>query len=281
MSYPPEHHVLRDLRFTTERPAADHAVIRAPLVPELRGPGGALLVGALTCLVDVTGAMIGLAAVTPDWVATADLSYHARGPVTEGPVVMTARPVRVGRNLVVVGCAIRDGRGADDPDAGVPAGVATMSFARIPGSASSLEPQDVAPPPGPPTRTSMALPGSGLRAPFRDAIGVRVLDPAAGVVELAKDDYVRNSFGTVNGGVVGAVFDAAAVACAGAAVGVPVDTVGLQVHYLAQTKAGPVRTSADLLRVDDRGATVRLELHDVSDGTLLALATVTTATTGA
>lgn len=271
-TYPPDRHVLRDLGHTTERVARDHAVVRAVVRPELCGPSGGVRAGVLACLVDVTGAMVALGAVLPDWTATADLAYHARRPIREGPVVMTARPIRAGRSIVVVGCEVRDGLGDDGVDSGEPAGIATMTFARIPGSASSITPAAIEEGVG--RTTSMALPDSGFRAPFHEALGLRFVDPAAGIVEVDKTGYVRNSFGTINGGVVAATLAAAAEAAGAAATGAPVETLDLQVHYLAQTKEGPARTTADVLRHDDRSAVVRLELHDVSDGTLLALATV-------
>jgi acyl-coenzyme A thioesterase PaaI-like protein len=147
-----------------------------------------------------------------------------------------------------------------------------MTFARIPGSASTITPGAIEEGVG--RVASMALADSGFRSPFHEALGLRVVDVAAGIVEIDKTDYVRNSFGTINGGVVAATFAAAAEAAGASASGAPVEALDLQVHYLAQTKEGPARTSAEVLRHDDRSAVVRLELHDVSDGTLLALATV-------
>lgn len=274
-SYPPERHLLRDLRSSTERVATDHAIVRAPVPPEVCTDAGGMEVGAVCCLVDTVGAMIGLAAVHPDWIATADLAYHSRRAIRSGPVVLEARPARVGKSLVVVRCEVWDGQGSSTPGDGVAAGVATMTFARIPGSATQMRVED--PAAGVGTVTEMALPTSGFTRRFEEELGVRVVDAPGGVLELDKTDYVRNSFGTINGGAMAALLSAAAREAARDASGTPLVTADLQIHYLAQTGEGPARTRADVLRHDDRWATVAVEAVDASTGTVVAMATAAAA----
>ena len=109
-----------------------------------------------------------------------------------------------------------------------------------------------------------------------DRIGLRVVDAAAGVTELPHSEYVRNSFGTINGGVMCAVFEAAAERAARHVTGAPLVARDLQVHYLTQTKAGPARTRARVLRADAHTAVVELRMVDAGNNdNVLCLATVT------
>jgi acyl-coenzyme A thioesterase PaaI-like protein len=148
-----------------------------------------------------------------------------------------------------------------------------MTFSRIPASATVVKVDPFA---NIGVRISNARPGSHIDQPLHDKIGLRVLDAVGGVVEVHKSDYVRNSFGTINGGVICMMFEAAAEHASRAAGGRPYVAADLQVHYLAQTKAGPARTSALVLRHDEHHAVCDLRLVDAgNDDLLLSLATVT------
>jgi uncharacterized protein (TIGR00369 family) len=148
-----------------------------------------------------------------------------------------------------------------------------MTFSRIPASASAVKVNPFA---NVGVRMSNARPSSGVAQPLHDALELRVVDAAGGVVEIEKHDYVRNSFGTINGGVICMVFEAAAEIAARATSDRPYVVADLAVHYLAQTKAGPARTSATVLRHDERHAVCDVRLVDAgNDDQLLALATVT------
>jgi acyl-coenzyme A thioesterase PaaI-like protein len=104
-----------------------------------------------------------------------------------------------------------------------------------------------------------------------DRIGVTVVDPGTGVVEIERSDYVRNSFGTINGGVLGAVFQAAAEAMRPGLV-----ATDLQVHYLSQVQAGPARTRGTVSREAHGHTVVTFEAVDAGhQDQLLTLATVT------
>jgi acyl-coenzyme A thioesterase PaaI-like protein len=115
-----------------------------------------------------------------------------------------------------------------------------------------------------------------LDRPLHDKIGIRLVDAARGIVEVDKHDYVRNSFGTINGGAVGMIFEAAAEHAARAAGDAHYVVADLSVHYLAQTKTGPARTACRVMRHDAAHAVCELSLVDAGAGDqLLALATVT------
>jgi acyl-coenzyme A thioesterase PaaI-like protein len=151
-----------------------------------------------------------------------------------------------------------------------------MTFARIPRSATAatIRPSgdgaggDTGRRTGAGERSTLARPGSQLTEPLLDRIGLRVLDAGEGRLELARTDYVANSFGTINGGVVGmAVQGAAEAVCA--ATGARLVATDVQLHYLAQMKEGPLRTHTRVLRVGG-------EAVDAGrDGVVIAMAAVT------
>lgn len=153
-----------------------------------------------------------------------------------------------------------------------PASVArgVLTFARIPARAS------VASGRFDPTaligqRRQVSPAGPPAPEPLMERIGLRVVDAARGVVELHKSDYVRNSFGTINGGVFGLVFEGAAEAAIPGLVATDV-----QIHYLAQAKVGPARTALEVIRHASDHAVCAVRAFDAgNDDVVLALATVT------
>jgi acyl-coenzyme A thioesterase PaaI-like protein len=272
-TYPPEQHLIRDLRLETLKTATDHALVWAPVQPGACTDAGTLRVGVVGAMIDSAGAVVAIAAASPDWIATADLAYHSIAPVRHGPVICSSRVVRAGATIIVIGVEVLDGRGSDAPEGGVPCGRGLMTFSRIPASASAVKIDRFA---NIGVRTTNALPSSAVDRLLHDMIGLRVVDAAAGVVEVDKHDYVRNSFGTINGGAICVVFEAAAEHAARAAGDRPYVAADLAVHYLSQTRTGPARTSGRVLRHDDRHAVCELTLVDAgNDDQLLALATVT------
>jgi acyl-coenzyme A thioesterase PaaI-like protein len=272
-TYPPDEHVIRDLRLETFKAKVDHTWVWAPVQHHLRDDDGSLRLGAIGAMIDAAGALVALPAADPDWIATADLAYRTIAPLTHGPAICSAALVRAGATIIVVGVEVFDGRGSDDAVDAAPVGAGTMTFSRIPASASALTLDRTA---NLGRRVRNALPGSGFDVPLHERLGLRVIDRAGGAVEIDKSDYVRNSFGTINGGTICMVFEAAAQHAAQAAGGVPYVARDLHVHYLSQTRTGPARTSARVLRHDDRHAVCDLSLVDAGNGDqLLALASVT------
>ena len=272
-SYPPEHHVLRDLRFESQRFAVDRARAWIPLQTALCADDGSLRVGALAMMVDVAAASVALIAATPDWSATADLAYWTARPIVVGPLICESRLVRAGRGIIVIDADVYDGHGADEITTDR-AGHARLSFSRIPASASAAAGRvDRSGAPTP--RTTMSGPDAHFAAPLFDALGLRFGDDAVGHVECDKSDYVRNSFGTINGGVVCAIFEASAERAARASqCGAPLVARDLQVHFLAQTKVGPARATSRVLRQDQHHAVIESRLVDAGhNDTVLALAT--------
>jgi hypothetical protein len=140
-------------------------------------------------------------------------------------------------------------------------GSIAASFVRIPNEASLIG----------------DLPASGVRsqldriapappAPITHRMGLRVSGESA---ELDRTDYVANSFGTINGGALG--FLVAAVA--ESVIGWPAADV--TVRFLEQTKVGPARATAFVIRRSADHAIADVTVRDLgAGGALLASALV-------
>lgn len=246
MTYPPDEHVLRDLEIESWLEAVDHAVAELPVLPTIRDGSGRVALGALLTLVDIACARVVFHAASPHWIATADLSVTSGVRPTEGVVHAEARLLRAGSKLIVV-----------DVDLGS-AGVATGTFVRIPREASLVE-RDL---PTVGQRMTMERNGPRLSVPVTERMGLRAAD---GVAELDRQDYVSNSFGTINGGIMGFLVSAAAESATGRT------ATDLTLRYLGQTKVGPARAVATVIR--DDVCDVRV-LDAGADGAVLARAVV-------
>jgi uncharacterized protein (TIGR00369 family) len=250
-TYPPDRHLLRDLRLEFDH--SDAAASRAwlPVVPELCADDGSVRAGALATLVDVIGGGLAAAAAQPDWIATADLTLHVVGAATSGSVAASARVVHAGRTTVVIEVELHD-------HAGLEIGLATMSFARLPR-------RDGNPDIGASTATgpsTMALATSRLEASLLDMLGARLVDASRGELEVPVGEWSLNSLGAMQGGAVATVIDAAAETACRAATAEPLVVTDLQITYLALGRVGPIRTRVDVLGVQPGHARARVELVD-------------------
>jgi uncharacterized protein (TIGR00369 family) len=263
--YPPAQHILRDLRLTVEHRPDGTSTAWMPVTPHVCHDSGAPRAGVLSILVDVVGGGLAAVAARPDWIATADLTLHLTPRPVAGEIEARGRVLRQGRTTVVVEVALRE-------SAGNSLGLATMSFAVLPRRAENLSVDQV----DRVSRLTMAGPDSGLTTAFHERVTLAVLDAAGGTVELPLSDYVANSLGAVQGGMMAAAAEAAAEEAVRAALGGgPVESVDLQITYLALARIGPVRTRTRLLGVDSEFGTAHVELVDTgADDRLTTLATV-------
>jgi uncharacterized protein (TIGR00369 family) len=257
--YPPREHILRDLRVSLEIQGRGKAVLRAPVVPEIRAGDGSLQAGAVATMVDVLAGVLTFHAVYPDWMATSGLSVHLNGRPGADAIEAEGRVIRAGRTTVIVDVEIRDRRGPADGGSAGPLGTAMISFSR-------LGRREDTPPFEPDKENSetveFGIPGSGLRQPYRDAAGVRVLDEGAGVAEVEMRPYVRNSLGALQGGMIAVLADTAGETAASAAAARPMTTRDLTIQYLSQGKRGPFRTRTRVVRLTGDTALTRVEVVD-------------------
>jgi acyl-coenzyme A thioesterase PaaI-like protein len=94
-----------------------------------------------------------------------------------------------------------------------------------------------------------------------DTVGVRVLDPASGKVEVALRDELRNPAGALQGAMVAVIGEAAGEAMLthrGALRSVVTD---IDIRYLAMGRVGPIHSHARLLG-DAPTDAIAVELYD-------------------
>lgn len=108
------------------------------------------------------------------------------------------------------------------------------------------------------------------------AAGIVVLDARRGVVEVPLTWELRNPAGTLQGAMVALVAEVAAEELISARFGIEAVVTDLDLRYLAQTGAGPVRSQCTLLG-DGPDAPIRVELFDLSDDRLTTLVYARTA----
>jgi len=277
--YPPPEHLLGDLGMDVELTTAETARVRTAATPFVAAPDGGIRAGVLATLVDVVGGAIAARVLQPDWMATADLTVQRIGPVPGPHVEARGSVLRRGRTTLVVEALVvavgGDGRAVEvDGRPADPVAWASMTFAVLPA-------RDPAPkvtmPAGLPSR--WAFTGGSLRSPVYDAVGIEVVDAAAGRVSLEVGPYLHNSFGALQGGVIGMLAEAAGAEALGAARGgrgSDVVVTDLQIAYLALGRVGPVVTSARVLEAaaDGRCSAV-VELRDSgADDRLMTVANV-------
>lgn len=260
----PDRHFLHDLGISID---SDDRRGRAelPFVPEIANRCGAVRAGVLATLLDAAAGRVALRAALPQVIATSHLSFQTRTLPTAGPLVAHSRVLRRGRQSMAVGVRVHVGR---DESAAVEGSV---FFSMFPARGEGLVERLAA---------SAAEPVSHrgrLDAGFLQQIGVRVVDGAAGRVELELSDYVCNHLAALQGGVAATLLEVAAELAAQEAVGAPVAVLDFSIDYLALGRSGPFCTRADIVRCGDGQAAVRTALVD-ADGSALCIGTAVAAT---
>lgn len=232
--FPPARHVYRDLGI--ESVVSDGAA-RGSIQPGpwTAGPAPTWVGPLLTALDVLAGAVVGRL-VAPDWMATSSLELHLLDDVVTGapaavprsPVELDVTVVRDGRSTVVVDLR------ADRDDRTVAIGTAT--FIRLPRRAGNLPVTALRSEPG----QQVVLDGGDQAAagPFDDVLS----SPTAGGPVLAVEDYVLNSVGSVNGGVLAAFAELTARRAAppGSA------STDIVAHFLRAARTGPLVARSEL-----------------------------------
>ncbi len=262
--YPPDHHVLRDLglEIATYPDGTARAWMRVS--PEVHAPWGGVTAGVLATLVDAVCGNLAVLAAQPDRVATADLALTLLQPATGPEIEASGRVLRRGRTTLVVEVRVEE------------LAWATATFAVLPRRADAPGPT-VGSPTG--RRSVLGGPGRPLGRWLGDEIGVSVADAAAGELTVGLSDYVANSFGALQGGMVAFLAEQAGATAIGAALGAPATTVDLHIAYLAQCRGGPFRTSTTVLAAAGAtgSATVRV-IDPAGDGRVATVAQVSAVT---
>jgi acyl-coenzyme A thioesterase PaaI-like protein len=271
--YPGPRHMLRRLGVEIDQPVRSEIVDglrltgRIPVTADLCDDGGRVRAGVVATLVDVIGGGLSVRTAAPDWAVTADLSLrllpHRFAPDEPSPVVeATGSIVRAGRRAIVMEVdAVTGG-----PGAAVPVAHATMSFTVMTRNESNqvtISELDE------PAATRFAWPDDEAPVPYFELVGLTVEGDRASV---SLGENVQNSFGALQGGLIGSLLDAASVAAGGGR------TVALDAYYLGLGRVGPFEARGIVLG----GSTVRVELRDTgADDRLMTVALATVEPTGA
>jgi uncharacterized protein (TIGR00369 family) len=280
IGYPPALHFLSDLGIEAHVGPGSVATARIRVTPHVTATDGGARAGVLATLVDVVGGAVAARVLRPDWMATADLTLEVVRPATGPFVEARATVVRRGRTTLVIEAGVfnvLDNVLEDGPDVTVgveghrPVAWATMTFAVLPGQSptSNLDgPREL------PDR--WAFVGAGLDRPVVEALSVSVVDAAEGRISMPVQDYLFNSFGAVQGGVMALLGEVAGAEVLGEAVGPGGNFVAtdLRVAYLALGRVGPIVSRSRVLAAQDGGPhrSAVVELFDAGAGDRLTTA---------
>jgi acyl-coenzyme A thioesterase PaaI-like protein len=246
----PSQHVVAELGLAVDV-VGDELHGTATVHPEMFVPGTSCLrLSILATWADHVAGLVAGQAIRPRVGVTLDLDVHVhRQPVGLSTIRAVARPLKIGRSVVVVGVELT----ADD---GIPAGIGTASFMAAPDAGLTL----------PPLAESLAMSRSRtgrLTVPFAERARCERREP--GVAVLAVSDDGINASQTLNGGLLALVVEEAALSAA------PGTTLAsLAMRYLRPVRVGPVVASADV-----RAELARVEVRDAGSDDRVAVAATT------
>lgn len=264
--YPAPGHVLRHVRLALDARGDDVVEGLMPALPDLTDPGGGIRLGAMTMLVDYVAGVTALRTVKPDWTVTHDLALHLTRPAPPaGELEAFCEVTRAGRNTVTSETSVVA------PGVGEVAR-AFVTFTRLPRRDDTPEASQI-------LHINLAEPieDERSRVPLDEAVGFRLGRSEAGpYAEFDHTDFIVNSVGAIQGGVVALSLERAASWAGEVALGAPCRTTDLHLHYLALGKHGPFQARAEVLRVSEHAVTARVALHDTgNEDRLLALGVAT------
>jgi acyl-coenzyme A thioesterase PaaI-like protein len=225
---------------------------------------GAVRVSVLALMIDVAAGIV--VDDDPDvWTFTSDMSVRMRPLTTPESIHTRTTILRRGNRSAT---AVVDLVGSK----GEPVAVGAIGFAKVR--------RREADPPKPQSsvqRIMAMFDGSSLLSqPLREEAGIRVLDPMQGVVEMELTPGLRNPAGTLQGAMVALLAEAAAEELMSSRFEIPAVVTDLDLRYLAQTGAGPVRTRCRLLG-QGADSPIQVELFDTSNDRLTTLVYARTA----
>ena len=253
--------------FATESTRTGETTVttRIALHPGIEDAAGAMRAGAVAFAVDMsTGLALGLAVVDRGlWVMTTDLDVDLVAPVRVGPLRIDAEVVRAGATTAVSTFTLVD------EGAGQAVGGGTCTGRPFP---FEFDHDMLHVPIGATRRHGDA--GSVTDEPLARHLGFRVSEDAT--VEVDADEWLRNPWGILHGGVTACLADVAAETAASTALGGRARVTGELVRYLAPVRVGPARAVPHVLAIDGGRALVEVRVTDVgADDRLAAVATLT------
>lgn len=274
-------HFCTDLHLTSKLVNKERCLMVAPLSDQIRSNDRSARLGAIATMVDIAGSDPVLAAWEPDWTATQDITINSISRLIEGPIVVDAKLLRLGKKIIFVSANIYDGNGLecinelekrmdaiDKPESSLRLTAKSLiTFTRI--SRSGAEGVESYNPNTWVGEEKLRTSGRTNLLMLNDRLGLVIKDSMNGVLEVENTPYLANSIGTINGGAQAVAIEAAAqsmrpkLLCS-----------DIQIHFLSQLKVGPAVTECTVIRDDKDHSVIGVQLCDKGTGKLLASATV-------
>jgi uncharacterized protein (TIGR00369 family) len=258
--YPHPRAILRYSRIAHEMGDAEVSG-SMPVLWDHLDAGGVVRLGALAPLLDSCAGVLAARVVHPDWCATLDFKVHLGHLPSSGRVGGVARPLRVGANTVLSENVLHD-------DEGRMVALAHVTFSRLPrreGTPATRPPR--------PGSLDYTHAEEEPRLPFDEYYGLRFL-PEEIAFELDHHERIYNSFGSIQGGAMGALLERVAALAGERVLGRPARTLDMHFSYLAQATEGPFRVTAQPVRAEAEAVLARVELADAGkDGRVCAVGT--------
>jgi acyl-coenzyme A thioesterase PaaI-like protein len=226
---------------------------------------GAVRISVLALMIDVVAGII--VDDDPDvWTFTSDMSVRMRPLPAPESIHTRTTILRRGQRSAAAMVDLVSGQGE-------PVATGAIGFAKV-----RRRESDPFKPGGSLERITVMFDGSRvLTRPLREEAGIDVLEPMLGALEMELTPGLLNPAGTLQGAMVALLAESAAEELASSRFDIPVVVTDLDLRYLAQTGAGPVRTRCHLLG-DRPDAPMQVELFDTSSDRLTTLAYARAAT---
>lgn len=264
--FPPEDHIVRDLQVAIDRSGGE-AAIRMPIVPTIFDASGRPRVGVVAVIADMIAGQSSIQAVSPSWIATANLSLQVAELPVEGSLVGRPRILRKGATTIVIAVEL------EHVESGASVASSVLGFSILP---RRNEMQAAIQQARENDGQTIYTPGrGGFSKSLHEAMGIVFDEADPGVAQVPLDPYLQNTLGALQGGVVAILAESAAERLAGSLLGGTVRVRGLELQYLKLGRKGPIRARAREFARIAGGLIARVELEDRGDGDqLLTVATV-------
>ena len=236
-------------RYGSSRPDPSAKSLAIEPYPEIC-TAGALRATIVASAIDLVGGMYTREIAGVDATFTSDLSLRIPRPGVPDRIVARGERLRAGRRLITTGVTLEH--------AGTPWAYGETTFSRIPRAKENAPDLEA-------LSTPLQIPSHPLDRALTDEVGVEVIAPETGQIQVQLRDALLNPEGVMQGALVALAVECAALARAdhdGASEGMGARVVTeLDLRYLAAASAGPLTGRADWIGEPSTGM-LRVELRD-------------------
>lgn len=207
--------------------------------------GGVLLPAVIAAAVDIVGSLYAREIAGQDATFTTDLSIRAPARFVPRRILARGKLLRAGRQMITSSVVLEA--------AGRPFAYGESSFMRMPRQGAARTVDELGMP--------EVIPSVPLERPLAAEVGIEVVEPGAGRVEVALRAALRNPEGAMQGALVALLAQVAAETLAGHEHDKAQIVTELDLRYLAAAKRGPIEASADWVGSPAAGM-LRVALRD-------------------